>query len=56
MLIAEYVQNGYLIRVYSENGKRTVSLEVYNPKGGKPPLPLFLIKKRTEKQKEETNE
>lgn len=44
MLVAEYIQNGYLIRVYRENGERTVSLEVYRPTVDPTPLPLYLKK------------
>ena len=30
--VAEYIKNGKLIRVYSENGKRTVTKESYKQK------------------------
>ena len=44
MLVAEYMQNGYLIQVYRENGKRSVIMWPARPTVDPTPLPLYLKK------------
>jgi len=50
MFIAEYIKDGYLIRVYSENGKRTVSVFPYGKTAGKPLSDVIPKLQRKEKR------